>query len=470
MNNVTLGGTNKNGEPFAYYETAGGGMGGRPAANGGGLTGLSGVHTHMSNTRNTPVEALEQTMPLRIRTYALRQGSGGAGAYPGGEGLVREYEALVETTATILTERRKSQPYGAQGGEPGGSGRNTLVHADGSEEALPAKARLTLQPGDRLRIETPGGGGYGRGMNTRSVQHLTKWRPPGARTHLSLAFVREASPEARQALLAASLGWALDAFDVMLYSLLLASILLEFHLSKQTAGILGSITLLAAAAGGLVFGVLADRFGRTRALMASVLLYAVFTAACGLAHTVLELALFRILLGFGMGGEWASGAALVSETWPAEHRGKALGLMQSAWAVGYAAAALDVALVLPHFGWRAVFFTGIAPALLTLYIRRRVKEPAPAASALAPRPSLQTLFRRPLLPLTLALTAMNACCLFAWWGFNFFVPAYLSLPADKGGIGLTAHAMTAIVVCMQAGMFLGYVTFGFIADTLGRKR
>ncbi len=320
---------------------------------------------------------------------------------------------------------------------------------------------------------------------TRSVQDRAKHRPFGVRTLLS--WLLQAPKQSQQALLAASLGWALDAFDVMLYSLLLASIILEFHLSKQTAGILGSITLLAAAAGGLLFGLLADRFGRTRALMASVLIYAVFTAACGLAHTVLELAIFRILLGFGMGGEWASGAALVSETWPPEHRGKALGLMQSAWAIGYAAAALDVALILPRYGWRAVFFTGIAPALLTLYIRRKIKEPDPELIAKTPgpihdaaslrhewgqprHPTLSTLFRRPLLPLTLALTAMNAACLFAWWGFNFFVPAYLSLPPAKGGIGLTPHIMTAIVIFMQLGMFLGYITFGFISDTLGRKR
>jgi N-methylhydantoinase B/oxoprolinase/acetone carboxylase alpha subunit len=158
MNNVTLGGHNPlTGKPFAYYETAGGGMGGRP-----GQAGLSGVHTHMSNTRNTPVEAFEQAFPLRIRTYALRKGSGGAGEYEGGEGLIREYEALVETSATILTERRNSQPYGAQGGAPGASGRNQLLRANGEVEILPAKARLTLHPGDRLRIETPGGGGYGR--------------------------------------------------------------------------------------------------------------------------------------------------------------------------------------------------------------------------------------------------------------------------------------------------------------------
>lgn len=166
MNNVTLGGTfppsdPRAGQPFAYYETAGGGMGGRPDGTGGGLPGLSGVHTHMSNTRNTPIEALEQALPLRIRTYALRQGSGGAGQYPGGEGLIREYEVLAETSATLLTDRRNSPPYGLQGGSPGAPGRNTLTRADGTVEPLPAKARLELHPGDRLRIETPGGGAYG---------------------------------------------------------------------------------------------------------------------------------------------------------------------------------------------------------------------------------------------------------------------------------------------------------------------
>ncbi len=157
MNNVTLGGTDLNGKPFAYYETMGGGMGGRN-----GLAGLSGVHTHMSNTRNTPIEALEQALPLRITTYALRRGSGGAGAFPGGDGLIREYEVLVPTAATVLTERRERSPYGVQGGAPGAPGRNTLVRRNGAVEDLPAKARLELAPGDRLRIETPGGGGFGR--------------------------------------------------------------------------------------------------------------------------------------------------------------------------------------------------------------------------------------------------------------------------------------------------------------------
>jgi N-methylhydantoinase B/oxoprolinase/acetone carboxylase alpha subunit len=157
MNNVTFGGIHPStGRRFAYYETLGGGMGGRA-----GLAGWSGVHTHMSNTRNTPVEAIEQYLPLRIREYALRAGSGGAGEAPGGDGLVREYEALTGMSVTVLSDRRRLPPYGSNGGAPGACGRNTLIRA-GVEERLPGKIELRLQPGDRLRIETPGGGGYGR--------------------------------------------------------------------------------------------------------------------------------------------------------------------------------------------------------------------------------------------------------------------------------------------------------------------
>ncbi len=158
MNNVTLGGVRADGSAFAYYETMGGGMGGRN-----GLAGLSGLHTHMSNTRNTPIEAIEHYLPLRIRSYALREGSGGAGEYPGGEGMRREYEMLTDTSVTLLSERRTGHPYGVQGGGAGGCGVNTVLRVDGSVEAVSAKARLQLRRGDRLRIESPGGGGYGAG-------------------------------------------------------------------------------------------------------------------------------------------------------------------------------------------------------------------------------------------------------------------------------------------------------------------
>ena len=288
-----------------------------------------------------------------------------------------------------------------------------------------------------------------------------------------LGWWRAGTPEAHRALLAAALGWMLDSFDVMLYALVLTSIMADLQIARDTAGALGSATLLASAAGGLIFGVVADRYGRTRALMGSVLIYSIFTAACGLATTVAQLAVFRILLGIGMGGEWASGAALVSETWPAEHRGKALGLMQSAWAIGYGLAALAVMIILPRWGWRAVFFVGILPAFFTLWIRSYVEEPAiwreRRASASTPARFSQ-IFAHDVWRLTIAVTLMNAFTMFAWWGFNLWLPGYLSMPVSAGGIGLSTTAMTSFVFAMQIGMWFGYVTFGFISDAIGRRR
>lgn len=156
MNNVTLGGVDqRTGQSFAYYETIGGGMGARN-----GLDSISGVHTHMSNTRNTPVEAIEHYLPIRVRQYALRAGSGGGGRYRGGDGIVREYEMLTDTAVTVISDRRKGAPYGAEGGLPGEQGQNTVIR-DGIIEQVPGKVWLQLKRGDRLRIESPGGGGYG---------------------------------------------------------------------------------------------------------------------------------------------------------------------------------------------------------------------------------------------------------------------------------------------------------------------
>jgi MFS family permease len=282
---------------------------------------------------------------------------------------------------------------------------------------------------------------------------------------------RNAAPDARRALVAAALGWGLDAFDVMLYALVLPALMADLGMDKTTAGQLGSLTLLASAAGGFAFGVAADRFGRKAALTASILVYSVFTAACGLARSALHLAVFRVLLGLGMGGEWASGAALVTETWPAEHRGKAMGLVQSSWAIGYGAAAVVTALVLPRFGWRAVFFVGVLPAIFTLWVRARVKEPDTWTRARGTRATASLrLLAGPLLGLTLLVTTMNACTLFAWWGFNLWIPSFLSLPPDRGGIGLQTTTMAIFVVVMQVGMWFGYVTFGFASDRFGRKR
>ena len=157
MNNCTMGGENTDGSPWTYYETLGGGMGAHPLGDG-----FSGAHVHMSNTLNTPVEALELAYPLRLTRYHLRRNSGGAGKHQGGEGIVREYEILRPTTATILSERRAIAPWGLAGGSPAAPGRNLLIDTDGTEEELSSKVTRRLQPGQRLRIETPGGGGWGK--------------------------------------------------------------------------------------------------------------------------------------------------------------------------------------------------------------------------------------------------------------------------------------------------------------------
>src|ERR1700676_2809549 len=187
---------------------------------------------------------------------------------------------------------------------------------------------------------------------------------------------RDTTAAERQTLVAGGLGWMLDAMDVMLYSLVLAFLMREFAMDTRTAGFLNSLTLVASAIGGLLFGWIADRIGRTRALMASIAMYSVASAACGFSGSIPQLAAFRFLLGLGMGGEWTAAAALIAETWRPEHRGKALGLMQSSYAIGEAIAALVVAVVLPLFGWRAVFFVGVLPALLVFWIQSSVPEPA----------------------------------------------------------------------------------------------
>jgi N-methylhydantoinase B len=158
MNNLTIGGIDpRTGEPFAYYETIAGGMGARPTKDG-----VSGVHTHMTNSLNTPAEALEYAYPIRLRQYSLRPNSGGAGLYRGGDGIVREIEVLTDAQVTLLADRRSRGPYGLAGGADGASGHTLIVRQDGSQEELSGKTSVRLRAGERIRIETPGGGGWGK--------------------------------------------------------------------------------------------------------------------------------------------------------------------------------------------------------------------------------------------------------------------------------------------------------------------
>jgi len=310
-----------------------------------------------------------------------------------------------------------------------------------------------------------------------------------------IQLIRQATPGQRRTLLAAGMGWALDAFDAMLYSLVLAMLMRDLGMSKTTAGSLGTLTLLASGIGGVLFGLLADRIGRKQALMASILTYSVCSFASGLATSIAMLAVARFVLGLGMGGEWNTGATLVAESWPTEFRAKAISIVQSSWALGFAAAALVAGPVSRVYGWRAVFFVGIVPAFVTFWIQRRVPESemwmeraredqAPTLEGESPllsksersgaptsdRDTFGTLFRPPYVKYMFALLLFNFFAMFAWWGLFTWLPPYLSLPVEQGGRGLGVLGMTTLMVVLNlCGMFPGYASFGWVADHMGRR-
>jgi MFS family permease len=303
-----------------------------------------------------------------------------------------------------------------------------------------------------------------------------------------IQLLKQASPGQRRTLLAAALGWMLDAFDAMLYALVLTFVMRDLGMSKATSGLLYTLTLLASGIGGVFFGFLADRIGRKRALMLSILTYSICSFASGLSTTVLMLAVFRFILGLGMGGEWNTGAALVAETWPDELRAKAIAVVQSSWAIGYALAALVAGIVLRYANWRIVFFVGILPAIVTLWIQNRVPESQMwldhhgTATPRVPTPNLPTLdphekdsffliFRAPYRKSTIALLLLNFFGLFAWWGLFTWIPPYLSLPIAQGGRGFGIMGTTTLLIVLNLfGMFPGYISFGWVADHLGRRK
>src|SRR5262245_39327885 len=292
-----------------------------------------------------------------------------------------------------------------------------------------------------------------------------------SREFLGLSIPSRLSTAQRKSLIAGGLGWMLDAMDVMLYSMVLAQLMTELGMTKTTAGLLNSLTLFSSAAGGILFGILADRIGRVRSLTASILIYSVASGACGLSTTVTQRANVRVSVGLGMGGDWGTGAALIVETWPPQHRSKALALMQSMWAIGEMIAVGATALVLPRFGWRAVFFVGVLPALVAMWVRKSVPEPElwveRRAKAHVP---LKALLRPDLRLNGLIATTMNAFAMFGYWGLFTWIPAYLSLPVEQGGRGLGLMATTTWLLVMGVGKWFGYASYGVFADQLGRRR
>jgi MFS family permease len=275
-------------------------------------------------------------------------------------------------------------------------------------------------------------------------------------------------------LIAAQLGWMLDGMDVMLYAFALTTIQQEFGLTSAMAGAVASTTLITSALGGSVAGYCADRFGRARVLVWSILIYSIFTGMTGTARTIWELALWRALVGLGLGAEWSAGTVLISETWPARHRGKAIGFVQGGWAIGYILAAGLAALILPTFGWRWLFAAGTLPALLAVWVRRDIPEPEVWKHSRGLVPTslsgvVSQLARPPLLGRVLIVTSICSVILFAYWGLFTWVPVYLASPVERGGAGLDIVRSFGWVAALQVGSFLGYITCGFISDRLGRR-
>ncbi|HEV7552047.1 MAG TPA: MFS transporter [Candidatus Angelobacter sp.] len=293
----------------------------------------------------------------------------------------------------------------------------------------------------------------------------------------TLPTISQATSAQKRTLIAAALGWGLDGFDVLLYSNVQIHVMtaLGIH-SKAIAGLPNAFMLLASGIGGILFGFIADRIGRTKALMLSILTYSLCSLGSGFSTSIFMLIAFRFVLGLGMGGEWNTGATLVAETWPTHLRARAIAIVQSAWAWGLAAAALVSWIVIGklHKDWRFVFFVGVLPALVTLWIRKSVPESemwkqhrdqattkAPFSEIFSPRFRKQTIF----------LLLLNIFGLFAWWGLFSWMPPYLTLPVDKGGRGLSMMNTTTLLVTLNlVGMFPGYLCYGWFADKLGRKR
>jgi len=292
----------------------------------------------------------------------------------------------------------------------------------------------------------------------------------------------ETSSAQKRTLIAAALGWGLDGFDVLLYSLVQLRVMESLGLHptdphyKAISGLPTTFMLLASGIGGVLFGFIADRIGRKKALMLSILTYSVCSLGSGLSTSFAVLVFFRFVLGLGMGGEWNTGATLVAETWPTNLRARAISIVQSAWAWGLAAAALITWIVLDrlHQNWRLVFVVGVLPALVTLWIRKSVpesemweqqknrsKEKAPFSELFSPNLRKQTIF----------LLLLNVFGLFAWWGLFSWMPPYLTMPVEKGGRGFGMMSSTTLLITLNLiGMFPGYLCYGWFADRLGRRR
>ncbi|MFJ8334198.1 MFS transporter [Streptomyces sp. NPDC094437] len=288
----------------------------------------------------------------------------------------------------------------------------------------------------------------------------------------ALGWLRALGPRGRRAFAGAFGGYALDSYDYFTLPLSMVALSAYFGLDSGQTGLFTTVTLVVSAVGGALAGVLADRIGRVRALMITVITYAVFTVACGFAPTYETLLVFRALQGLGFGGEWAVGAILVAEYASAKHRGRTLGAVQSSWAIGWALAALVYTLVFSFLGadlaWRVMFWTGALPALLVIWMRRHVRD-APEAAAVRERSAekgrFTAIFRPGLLRVTVFASLLSTGVQGGYYTLATWVPTYL-----KGERGLSVVGTGGYLTFLISGAFTGYLTGGHLTDRLGRRR
>jgi MFS family permease len=262
--------------------------------------------------------------------------------------------------------------------------------------------------------------------------------------------------------------------DVQMYSFVIPALITAWGITRAEAGVLGTAALLVSAAGGWLAGWLADRFGRVRTLQIAILWFAVFTFLSGLAQNYQQLFAARALLGLGFGGEWAAGAVLLGESIRAEHRGKALGVMQSGWAVGWGMAtilnAVFFSLLPVEMAWRVLFMVGLAPAVLVFFVRRYVEEPPVYLESRAKlaergdRPSFFEIFRPPLLQVTLIGALMGTGAQGGYYAVMTWMPTFL-----RNERGLSVLDSTGYLAVLIAGAFCGYLTGGMLSDRIGRR-
>jgi MFS family permease len=274
----------------------------------------------------------------------------------------------------------------------------------------------------------------------------------------------------RRTMLACFGGWSLDALDVQIFSFVIPSLLALWKITTAEAGELGTITLLVSAFGGWLAGALSDRWGRVRVLQFTILWYAVFTFLCGFAQDFNQLFLFRALQGLGFGGEWAAGAVLMGEVIQDRYRGRAVGLVQTGWSVGWGAAAILYTLliaVLPEeYAWRSLFWIGLAPAVLVFWIRRFVQEPEIRRNREAPGGVMHifSVLKPPYRSTTWRVAMMVAGAQGGSYALTVWLPTYLKTVRGISAVGTGGYTLVLIL-----GAFFGFLTGAYLADALGRK-